>query len=780
MFALKILVKKLLGKKRKKKNIAARILKRFIIVPIMAVVFFVFAFFLYDDLTILLLLTTTEREQEQTHQANLSGFTDDWTFGGALGGSGSIIGQTGVYNMYVNKMNSGYYKEMLEIIRDHVNWTYMNDDDPDAGVPKIIRNGKPYYPSVATLIGILVSEGGGENEGGPRISPATTLSSKYYDTADGKHSLATYNSEVVREDGGVSLASGYHGNMDLYYNDATGVRTNLQFGADYAAIYPSGRLVDEAVYYPSKMNGYGIASGTVRTKADTDAAYFPDQLSITLQRCTGFLRNESIYVDVDTLNDTAIETALYLPYNYGERGFAYAWGVGIGHDIKGKTFTIDGWSSKNTITFQQNVSNSINFVDSVIEDSLKKLSDGWDTYVKDVWVESNYNLWYINHSDYEGFGIISLLMNGCFVTPEKQSKLNDRMENGGFLRGATVAYRVWSGNATATYDDVRNWVKNNATVKSVDESIYGPAISEGGSSIFIHYFDEENKIYKDDGTGPYPALRSYGNGVRGEFMTRLCGVIVYWKMLQASGVECTFQDAYLDNKGQAIIKIPDKVSTSSSKGPSVDSNGNNIVSEEAEAVAYQMARCMVAYSYPVKSMGVLNNGTELYVSVHKAIFPGDIYFQSCDRGVATAVRWAGADSSFPPGSTYTQMSYFLGKSGESGPNKWKEIDWGGNVALLRPGDIIIWNTNLLGYGLPNGREPGHIVMYVGNELVREFYGDDMDSNLNICHASLENRTEATGRSPTVDAIYDDLLYFKAFRLTTPQPSELYTNVAPYP
>lgn len=781
MFVFRALLRKVLRKKHRHAGFGKFAIV-FILLPLLVLSLLIFAFFLYDDSTMLMFIVKNQTEQQQEYQDGISGYSSDWTPNGATTGATSLIGKTGVDNMYINKMQSGYYKELLEILRDHANWTYMNDDDPENGVPAVTINGEKYYPSLTVLLGVMVSEGGAENEGGARVSPATTLSSKYYSSTDGKHSLGTYNSKVAAEDGGASLASGYFGNLDLYYNGAYSVRTNLQFTADFAAIYPSGRYVDEATYYPSKMNGYGISSGTVRTKADTDAAYLPDQVSIVLQYATSVLRGNSVYFDAETLTETARDTVLYIPYNYGTAGGAYAWGLGISSSSKNKPFTRENWSSRNTISFSENASISVNFVDKVIEESLTKLSEGWLTYTKGMWDGTNYNLWYINHSDYEGFGIMSLLMNGCFITPEKRDKLDRRLNDGGFVRGATVAYRLWSGNATATSEDMRTWVTENVQVKSVDESIYGPAISGGGSSLFIHYFDEDNKIYRDDGSGPYPALRSYGDGVRGEFMTRICGVIVYWKMLQASGVECTFQDAYLDNQGLAVLDIPEEptTSTSTGTGASVDSAGNNIVSENAAAVAYQMARCMVAYSYPEKSMGVLNNGTELYQFVHKALMPGDIYFQSCDRGVATAVLWSGADSSFPKGSTRDQVYYLIGTYGATGPSRWEEVDWGGDVALLKPGDILIWNTNALGHGLPNGKRPGHIVMYVGNDLICEFHGADMAEDLTICHASLEDSATATGRSPTVDAIYKDLLYFKAFRLTNPKPNDTYINVAPYP
>ena len=56
-----------------------------------------------------------------------------------------------------------------------------------------------------------------------------------------------------------------------------------------------------------------------------------------------------------------------------------------------------------------------------------------------------------------------------------------------------------------------------------------------------------------------------------------------------------------------------------------------------------LADAAVAYAWETKEMGNGNDGTQLYRAVKDAVAPNDTWiYQSCDRGVATAVRWSGA------------------------------------------------------------------------------------------------------------------------------------------
>lgn len=189
----------------------------------------------------------------------------------------------------------------------------------------------------------------------------------------------------------------------------------------------------------------------------------------------------------------------------------------------------------------------------------------------------------------------------------------------------------------------------------------------------------------------------------------------------------------------------------------------NAVSGEAddcgvEAGVYDnsdLAKAAVAYAYETKDQGRGNDGTELYQALHRAIFPGDPWFQSCDRGVATAVRWAGADDNFPAGATGQQLTYLNEHS-----EKWESL--GASVTLqdaneLQPGDICVCD--------------GHIVMYVGNETVKAKF-PNADSSSDFVSASLNERSPGCGHD---DFHYDSRPYV-TFRLKQYETNSQYTNI----
>ena len=136
--------------------------------------------------------------------------------------------------------------------------------------------------------------------------------------------------------------------------------------------------------------------------------------------------------------------------------------------------------------------------------------------------------------------------------------------------------------------------------------------------------------------------------------------------------------------------------------------------DEDEPDNSDLARAAVAYAWETTDMGRGNNGTELFQAVHDAVYPGDPYYQSCDRGVACAVRWAGADDEFPAGDTDMQDAYC--SSGEGG-GQWEKVGEFDSMGVdsLEPGDILITTR------ARRGSQHGHIVMYVSNEIVQEKY-----------------------------------------------------------
>jgi hypothetical protein len=114
-----------------------------------------------------------------------------------------------------------------------------------------------------------------------------------------------------------------------------------------------------------------------------------------------------------------------------------------------------------------------------------------------------------------------------------------------------------------------------------------------------------------------------------------------------------------------------------------------------------------------KPMGTYNNhpikepwgtvcGTDLYIQVHQAVFPGDGLYASCDRSVACAVRWAGLDDNFPAGGCGTLINWM------SASSKWKNVKSDiHSESDLMPGDILIRST--------------HVIMYLGSDAVLKYH-----------------------------------------------------------
>ena len=125
------------------------------------------------------------------------------------------------------------------------------------------------------------------------------------------------------------------------------------------------------------------------------------------------------------------------------------------------------------------------------------------------------------------------------------------------------------------------------------------------------------------------------------------------------------------------------------------------------------AVAMVTFAWPFYAEAAGNDGTDLYKYLHDQVYPGDVYYASCDRSVGTAIRWSGTDDSFPAGPVTAQLAYVNGE----GASKWKHVGtFPSSVPEtdLKPGDIMI--------------EPGanHIRMYVGAEAVKKVWSDEKD------------------------------------------------------
>lgn len=183
-----------------------------------------------------------------------------------------------------------------------------------------------------------------------------------------------------------------------------------------------------------------------------------------------------------------------------------------------------------------------------------------------------------------------------------------------------------------------------------------------------------------------------------------------------------------------------------------------------------LAMAALSYAWPTRDEGVGNNGTPLYQELMAEIFPGDPYFMSCDRGVATAVRWSGTDDTFPVGAVEQQLAYL-----ETSP-KWTEVSWGGDKTKLQPGDILIrWDG-----GPPSSAGGGggvsHIELYVGEELVQQVFAEKASPTAAMVSSSYGERSPGasnwyTGGSRGLDT-------YRAFRSTGKEPASRYVSYVP--
>lgn len=131
-----------------------------------------------------------------------------------------------------------------------------------------------------------------------------------------------------------------------------------------------------------------------------------------------------------------------------------------------------------------------------------------------------------------------------------------------------------------------------------------------------------------------------------------------------------------------------------------------------------LAAAMVSYSYSQSKLfndsdGKTYPGTELYDKVWQATI-NDRYYRSCDRGVAAAVKWSGADDNFEYGGCESEHNYMA-----QATDLWKLVaedvtltgDDAGVIAQygLQPGDVFCTKENR------------HTFAYVGEDIVKQVY-----------------------------------------------------------
>ena len=184
---------------------------------------------------------------------------------------------------------------------------------------------------------------------------------------------------------------------------------------------------------------------------------------------------------------------------------------------------------------------------------------------------------------------------------------------------------------------------------------------------------------------------------------------------------------------------------------SISVNGGNTSIAEAMAT--------IALPFPAMSKGI--DGGALYIEVHDKVLSGDPYYASCDRTVATAVRWSGSDDTFPAGPTGVLYDYLKESS------DWKEVPFTGKEEELQPGDIVV-------------NRGAHVAMYIGNDTVEKVWsGRDHEQGATVGSGSLNDRSPGLAQFGELPQIIQSGLPSGAFRFVgTPDPNSKFKDIAP--
>jgi len=175
-----------------------------------------------------------------------------------------------------------------------------------------------------------------------------------------------------------------------------------------------------------------------------------------------------------------------------------------------------------------------------------------------------------------------------------------------------------------------------------------------------------------------------------------------------------------------------------------------------------MVKAAISYAWPYNDDGKGNDGTDIYKYLHKEVLgESDNFFASCDRTVATAVRWSGTDDTYPAGGVSNQLEYLQGQGG----SKWTKIDYNGDKSKLQPGDILLRTTGGV----------SHTVMYVGEDAVKEVWGEgNYEPQGEIVSGSLNDRSPTVGQFYTGSTGLDT--DYVAYRNTTKESSSKFASV----
>ena len=672
--------------------------KFLLLLPIAALLSCITVFFIADEFWLkmhLLVLNPEDNNIEGVYVAPSGSVTyptgSESSTGGTVGSSSALTGvvKTGTGELaLINKMGGGYCKDWLDIARGSCMGTYLH---PNSQLPN------DRLPSPALLIGTAIKEDGVTYLNKKQVprSNIDITNGLYGTEIDGDlYSLYEVNSTWLNKHGYSYIDKTMNAAMRTPSNPT--YRTTFQM-TGMLTIAPNGDN-DSGGSYPSRLNGYGIASGTLRDKSQGDYAFFPDECAAALhsmvERVDSYFKN--YYEDSPIDIDLDMRGAMYAAMHLGE-------GIAIAKLGCGQNFTSTTWNDSmklGAISAYRDITDGIVRVSSYISAHPESMS------------ENDYS----NTQMFLGMSIAYLVKEcGGFTTPDRvssfKSKCGDSIKAGMKLMLLALEGKSYS-------DSEINAFVNSIPVKSVSGLRLGTSSHSGLPEIYWldqHGVNDSRESYSGPAvhTGdPQMLLSAYQVTITGKYM--------YWKMLTYAGVEVTYEEACSDLGGTYIERIV-TYSTEETE---------TRMKLEGSTYGETIARIAVDYALKYRSQAIHNNGTARYKASVDAVHETQRDYRACNVNVNTAIRRAGIDDTCPFTSSNKwddrvryQWDYFVNSP------LWEQVDFDGyHYDNLKPGDVLIYSGVKFFPGDKDREDEGHILFFVGYDLVHEKYPDLNETN----------------------------------------------------
>lgn len=760
--------------RRKKKK---HRLVKFLVLPVGVFLAFIFAFFVFDDFWIYVQLLIFNNHTINSTSQSLSGSSSTNSSTGGIG----FQGDGGLNLALINSMSAGYLKDYLEIVRDHCNWTYMNDN-----VPRIQEDGEDVNIPINAMLGSFVTETGVDRltaEDGSYIEiPKTQIDPEDYNAITGLN-LYTVNSAWFNANGLEWVQDNCTIPNEMQWGDPStdggglAHTTPCQFDLSWFSVYPAGGIKDCTITYsryvnkgysisdyssryPSTLNtGYGLDSGAIRDNKQIDAAYFPDILSAVIQSSHGRLYNMlgsyGYQLDYTILDDPElIYGAMHIPHH----GDADVFDLAAGCNGSGLSVSSAVDSSIGTAT-----AGALNMYTPLLQKVYTYFSEHIDN---GSLPNSNYFLKGRSVDAYSGIGVALILneADGFFRSSSDRTEVLRKLDSSdAFRAGFLLGYEISTGS-TKTIEEAKALVNQPDKLKTNLGSDYPTKLPHDASYYtYIYTFDPD--ISGTYAGAEVPVLHAWGVHTLGWiFNDPVYGSYLFWQMLKVSGVDCTYQEALGSSNGEIDSDLIDDI-------PSYSTTASNIGEIIAECAALN---CWEDGTYDGKDwesdeIAYATWGNAMYIITHRRCNAGNIQYRCCDAFVNTAILWSGADMECKKqGVTGNCLPYFQSSKKWTQVASWKGGTSNADLSKLQPGDVIIYNG-------------GHIMIYVGDVVADVYpqYADSITSH-NLAHASYagsraENCVSGQNyaRSGKLSSLQSYIKYCStgkmiyAFRCTTP-------------